>query len=102
MLLTYPNLNCTHCYSIEPNTPDCETPKGCPIGDLASDPELNELVDKYLEARLLYNLTNLQKTFDPTAEELGLYDDTRTFLKAETIFVKWQNKKQQEASKKTK
>ena len=80
--------------------PDCETARGCPLAGLADDADLNELVDSYIKVRILYDRTNDIDVFRPVITELGFYEDTDTYLKAESIFVQWQNKKKQEATRK--
>ena len=100
MLITYPNYDCAHCYSLEPHTPDCETKRGCPVGEeLAADPDLNDLVGRYLTLRMLYHMNEDPEVIKQLANEFGFYDDLDLYIATEKIFAKFVNKKRDEQRK---
>lgn len=84
-------------------TPMCRRPSQvCPIEDLASDFALNQYIQKFIEARNLYELNGVDCLLRDAYEELGLLQDRDLLLSLELSFRLGMNKKSKEQEKENK
>lgn len=97
LLFEEPSLNCEHCYSMRADfMPMCETPGGCSIEELASDPDLQSACDEFLRRRALYFLTQDPAIYADLCERFELRSDDQTHLALEMVFARWQRKLEQD------
>ena len=69
--------------------PACETARGCPIQSLAQDPEVNDAVEQFIQAKIAFSHTKDPKVAERVYEALGLYDDLVILNRMESIFAEY-------------
>lgn len=75
--------------------PLCYTPEGCPIEELAADPEVNRACSRFLSAKALFRITGDSKVQEGIFSELSLYEDTANHLDMEKTYLAWLKIKQE-------
>lgn len=91
MLIEEPNLNCANCWQLYADNrgavlPLCKRPIGCHIEDLATDPDVNDFIDRYRMARALYDVNEIPEFLEKELTKLGLDDDPGFLLSLEIIY----------------
>ena len=77
--------------------PLCEKPdKSCPIEDLASDPDLDDLIQEFRAAKFMENSAEDKTLIKQFRERHNLYDDIELLIRIEHI---WTQYKHQELTK---
>lgn len=75
--------------------PACKSGAGCPIEDLASDPVVNEFLDRYRLAKHLRDCSDLSIVEERMVEELGLLEHPETHARLELLWIKNQQRQNQ-------
>ena len=74
--------------------PLCKKSCGCPIEDLATDEEINEIVNNFEIAKALFKASELPSTQESIFKRIGLLDDPLLHLELEFIYAEDQHLKQ--------
>ena len=75
--------------------PACETPAGCPIYELASDPLVERFCQDFLKAKVLYRRTGDPQAHRAIYDRWGLYDSPQTLYELEEVYAEWISSKQE-------
>ena len=67
-------------------TPPCETPKGCPIEDLATDIRLNIISENFIRAKQLQAATDSPMFIEEFYKSLGT-KNTAAAVRLETVWA---------------
>ena len=95
-----PKLNCAHCYHNKSKfkiLPRCETNEGCPIEDIAPVSWVEELINEFYQARMLYEATKVNAVYEKALTNIGLMDDLPLLYALEIAYLeikKYQNNKE--------
>lgn len=72
--------------------PGCETPDGCPIGEIGADPEANRAARRWLTWMAAHEMNKDPETYRRMCEEFQLYDDPAVLFKLEDIWRRYKCK----------
>lgn len=89
-MIREPKLHCNHCYSLKEKhklKPRCETPIGCPIEDLAGDPQITDFCNKFNLAKGLFVSSELPQAQERIFKELELFENPYLWLQMESIYA---------------
>jgi hypothetical protein len=96
----HPGLVCANCQKMRADAPPlCETGRGCPIYDLASDPDLQEFCDQFLRAKMLLKLTGDPLIQRRVFREMGLLKDLDLLFELERIYQQWMMQERQKSAR---
>lgn len=69
----------------------CETPAGCPIEDLATDPVLEELVAHFVKQRAVFEMTKDPETYRRLCVDMDFYLYPDFHYAVEALYLTWMN-----------
>lgn len=94
-LIVNPNLRCDACTYAKikhRSKPRCETPKGCPIEDIAPNKKLSDLVDALIKAFGAQRASKSSMIMDRVLDKYGLLDEPELVLELYQIWMKFLEK----------
>lgn len=91
----------------------CKQPIGCDVGKellaiypdmevgeaIAGDMAINELIDKFVSAKVLFDFNGVQSLFEIALSEIGLLEDPQLLLSLEIIYRKAKNERAKSSTK---
>ena len=80
----------------------CETERGCPVETEARNEKIEQLVEKYIQAKHLHQSTGLPAAAEGILRSTGLLDDVDLLTDFEGVWVEYLSHRSKEQQRKAK